>query len=87
MYLNGIRDLKKAGKDDAQNERPSSHRTEENMDRVKRLINSDGRQNVRVMAEELKLDRETVRKILSADLGMRKISAKMVPRILSREQK
>jgi hypothetical protein len=34
-------------------------------------------------AEELNLDRETVRKILTEDLGMRKVSAKMVPRILS----
>jgi hypothetical protein len=31
------------------------------------------------MAEELNLDRETVRKILTEDLGMRKVSAKMVP--------
>jgi hypothetical protein len=32
-----------------------------------------------MMAEELSLDRETVRKILIEDLGMRKVSAKMVP--------
>jgi hypothetical protein len=31
-----------------------------------------------MMAEELYLDRETVRKILTEDLGMRKVSAKMV---------
>jgi hypothetical protein len=30
-------------------------------------------------AEELNLDREIVRKILTEDLGMRKVSAKMVP--------
>jgi histone-lysine N-methyltransferase SETMAR len=40
-----------------------------------------------MMAEELNLDRKTVRKILTEDLGMRKVSAKMVPRILSDEQK
>jgi hypothetical protein len=39
------------------------------------------------MAEELNLDRETVTKILAEDLGMRKVSAKMVPRILSDDQK
>jgi ribosome maturation factor RimP len=40
-----------------------------------------------MMAVELNLDRETVRKILSEDLGMRKVSAKMVARILSDDQK
>jgi hypothetical protein len=35
-----------------------------------------------MMAEELNLNRETVRKILTDDLGMRQISAKMAPRIL-----
>jgi hypothetical protein len=40
-----------------------------------------------MMAEELNLDRETVRQIFTEDLGMRKVSTKMVPRILSYDQK
>jgi hypothetical protein len=32
-----------------------------------------------MMAEELNLDRETVMKILTEDLGMGKVSAKMMP--------
>jgi hypothetical protein len=40
-----------------------------------------------MMAEELNLDRETVKKILTGDLGMRKVSAKMVPQIMSDDQK
>jgi hypothetical protein len=40
-----------------------------------------------MMAEELNLNRETVRKILTDDLGIRKMSAKMTPRILIDEQK
>jgi ribosome maturation factor RimP len=40
-----------------------------------------------MIAEELNLYRETVRKILTEDLGMWKVSAKMVPRILSDNQK
>jgi RecG-like helicase len=42
---------------------------------------------VRVVAEELNMNRETVQQIIKEDLGMRKISAKMVPRILTRDQK
>jgi hypothetical protein len=40
-----------------------------------------------MMAEELNSDRETVGKIFTKDLGMRKVSARMVPRILSDDQK
>jgi hypothetical protein len=35
------------------------------------------RLSVQMMAEELNLDRETVTKILTEDLGMRKVSAKI----------
>ena len=37
---------------------------------------------VRVKADELNMNRKTVRQIVKEDLGMRKISAKMVPQIL-----
>jgi plasmid maintenance system antidote protein VapI len=72
------------------NERPGQPKTQrscENVERVRQLVRSNRRLSVRMMAEELNLNRETVRKILTDDLGMRKISAKMVPRILSDEQK
>jgi hypothetical protein len=42
---------------------------------------------VRVIAEELNMNRETVRQIVKKDLGMRKFSAKMVPRILTHDKK
>jgi hypothetical protein len=42
---------------------------------------------VRVIEEEMNMNRETVRQIIKEDLGMRKIFAKMVHRILTRDQK
>jgi len=42
---------------------------------------------VQVITEELNVNREIVRQIVKEDLGMRKISAKMVPRILTYDQK
>ena len=51
------------------------------MDRVRTLVHSDRRLDVKVIAEELNMNRETVQQIVKEDLGMRKISAKMVPRI------
>jgi len=57
------------------------------VDRVQTLVRSDRRLGVRVIAEELNMNRETVRQIVKEDLGMRKFSAKMVPRILTHDQK
>jgi predicted transcriptional regulator len=41
---------------------------------------------VRSIADEVNRDRETVRKILTEDLDMRKVCAKMVPKELTKEQ-
>jgi hypothetical protein len=73
-------------KDDERTGCPKTHRTDENVE-VRKLVRSDRRLSVRMMAEELNLDRETVRKILTEDLGMRKVSGKMVPQIFSDDQK
>jgi len=62
-------------------------RTDANVDRVQTLVRSDRRLGVRVIAEELNMNRETVRQIVKEDFGMRKISVKMVPRILTHDQK
>jgi hypothetical protein len=74
-------------KDDERTGHPKTHWADENVEKVQKLVRSDRRLSVRMMAEELNLDRETVRQILTEDLGTRKVSAKMVPRILSDDQK
>jgi histone-lysine N-methyltransferase SETMAR len=65
---------------------PKTQSTDANVDRVRTLVRSDGRLGVRVIAE-LNIHRETVRQNVTEDLGMRKFSAKMVPRILTSDQK
>jgi hypothetical protein len=62
-------------------------RTDANVDRVGTLVRSVRRVGVRVMAEELNMNRETVRQIVKENLGKRQFSAKMVPRILTHDQK
>jgi histone-lysine N-methyltransferase SETMAR len=83
--------LFKKGREDVQDElrsgQPKTQRTVANVDKVRTLVRSDRRVGVRVIAEESKNNRETVRQIVKEDLGMRKISAKMVPRILTHDQK
>jgi hypothetical protein len=58
---------------------PKTQRTDANVDRVRTLVRSDRRLGVRVIAEELNMNRETVRPIVKEDLGMRKFSLKIVP--------
>ena len=45
------------------------------------------RLTVRSTAEQVNIDRETVGKILTEDLDMRKVCAKLVPKELTEEQK
>jgi histone-lysine N-methyltransferase SETMAR len=66
---------------------PKTQRTDANVDRVQTLVRSDRRLGVRVIAEELNMNRKTVRQIVNIDLGKRKFSAKMVPRILTHDTK
>jgi len=73
--------------DDARSGQPKTQRTDANVDRVRTLVRSDRRFGVRVITEELNMNRETVRQIVKEDLGIRKFSAKMVPRIVTHDQK
>ncbi|GFU37333.1 uncharacterized protein TNCV_4273181 [Trichonephila clavipes] len=66
---------------------PSTSRTAENEQRVRHLLNTDRRLSVRMIAEQLEMDKMVVHKIISEDLGMRKICAKLVPKVLTDFQK
>jgi hypothetical protein len=80
----------KEGRDvpyDRRSGQPKTHRTDENVDRVRTLVRSNGRLDVRLIPEEYNMNRDTVPQIRMEDLGMRKIYAKMVPRILTDDQK
>ena len=56
---------------------------DENIAKVKLLVQSDHRLTVQMISDELSLNRKSVQKILLHDLGMQKVCAKMVPKILS----
>ena len=71
---------------DPKSGQPKTQRTDANVDTVRTLVRSNRRLGVRVIAEELDTNRQTVRHIVKEDLGMRKISAKMVRQILTHDQ-
>jgi len=72
--------------DEERSGRPAT-RTEENIAKVRQIFRENRRLTVRSMAEQVIIDSETVRKILTEDLVMRKVCAKMVPKELTEEQK
>ncbi|GFY26438.1 HTH_48 domain-containing protein [Trichonephila clavipes] len=69
--------------DESRNGRPSVSKTTENVVRVRDLAYLDRRLAVRMIGEELNLNHTTVHQILTNELKMRKICAKMVPKTLS----
>ena len=73
--------------DDRRSGRPSTSRTHENVEGVIQKVRSDRHLTVRMIADELGMNSEKVWRIITKDLGMRKICAKMVPRLLNEGQK
>jgi hypothetical protein len=59
--------------DDKRPGRSVTIKTYENVEKVRTLVRTDPRLSIRMTAEELNVDKETVRQILSADLNMRKV--------------
>jgi len=73
--------------DEERSGRPAISRTEENIANVRQIVRENRRLTVRSIAEQVNIDRETVRNILTEDLDMRNVCAEMVPKDLTEEQK
>ena len=67
--------------------RPATSRTEENIAKVRQIVPENCRLTVKSIAKQVNIDIETVKKILTEDLDMRKVCAKMVSKELTEEQK
>ena len=61
--------------------------TDTNIEKARQLVRSGRHLTIHVIANKVGMDKETVRTILVDTLGMRKVCAKMVPRLLTKEQK
>jgi len=73
--------------DEERSGRPATSTTEENIAKVRQIVRENRQLTVRNIIEQVNIDRETVRKILTKDLDMRKVCAKMAPKELTEEQK
>ena len=69
--------------DDPKSGRPSTAKTQENVEKVARIVRGDRRLSIRAISELTNLNKESVRQILHDDLFMKKVCAKVVPKMLT----
>ena len=73
--------------DDEHTGRPTSSTTPETVARIQEIIRQDRRRTIRDIAEEVEVGYGTCQRVLREDLGMYRVAAKFVPRILTADQK
>ena len=82
-----LREGREDVKDDPRSGKPTTSRTNKNVEHVREKVRSDHRFTVRMIANELNMNSERVWRIITNNLGMRKVCAKMVGRLLNDGQK
>jgi hypothetical protein len=80
-FKDGHEDLQ----DDPRSGRPSTARNADTIANVREMVTPDSRLSLRMMSDELNINKETIRQIHHEDL--RKICAKFLPHNLTDEQK
>jgi len=73
--------------DDPCSGRPSTSKTDDNVAKVREVIRSNRRLTVREVAEEVSISKTVCHEILTENLGMHRMAAKFVPRLLTDDQK
>ena len=73
--------------DDERSGRQKTATADDNIAKVHQMVLDDRRIKVREIAEVMRMSKERVCHILHQDLGMRKLSARWVPRLLTLDQK
>lgn len=60
-------------------------KTDENMEKVRTAVRTDCHLGIRISAEELSMDKDMIRQILTTNLNMQKVCAKMILKSLSED--
>lgn len=71
--------------DDPRSGRPSTSQIDKNVSRVRNLLNVDRRMSIRLLADTLNIPKTVVHRIVTEELNMRKVCAKLVPKLLTDE--
>ncbi|XP_018365426.1 PREDICTED: putative uncharacterized protein FLJ37770 [Trachymyrmex cornetzi] len=83
MFSEGLEDVN----DEERAGHPSTSTTDENIDEVKKIVLANRRITVREVAEDLNISIGSCHSIFTNDLGMRRVAAKFVPKLLNFDQK
>jgi histone-lysine N-methyltransferase SETMAR len=73
--------------DEERSGRPTTACTEDNVERVRDMVITDRRITYDVLAASLGISSGSIRKILHEDLGLRKLTSRWIPHLLTQEQK
>jgi len=73
--------------DDEHTWRPTSCTTPETIARIQELVRHDRRRTIHDIAEEVRIGYGTCQQVLTEEVGMHRVAAKFVPRILTADQK
>ncbi|GFW53215.1 protein GVQW3 [Trichonephila clavipes] len=72
---------------DPRSGRPSTGTLSHNIERVRVAVEQDRRLTVRELEDEIRIPKSTVWRILTENLGMTRVCAKFIPKLLSDQQK
>ncbi len=86
-WVKYFRDAQESCKDDPLECRLSTAQTNENVGRVLAAVRENQKKEFHMIAGELRLPKSSVHNILMQNLGMKKVCAKIVPIVLTEEQK
>lgn len=78
---------REAVEDDARPGRPSTSKTDENVDEIRQLLIENRKLTIREIAETTNISFGSVQSILREDLGLRRVTARLVPKELNFVQK
>ncbi|UYV81463.1 hypothetical protein LAZ67_20001259 [Cordylochernes scorpioides] len=73
--------------DEPRSGRPTTARTDENVDRVLEVLRTDRRLSIQKIADTLHMSTFVVHGIVTEDLQMPKVCTKLVPKVLTQDQK
>jgi hypothetical protein len=82
-----FREGRKDVEDERRIGRPSTSRTSNNVAKVKAVVDTDQRLSVRLIADQVRLPKSIVHEIVTTELQMRKVCAKLVLKVLTDKQK
>ena len=86
-WYNRFKDGRVSVESESRSGRPSTSRNDEVIEQVRTLVMQDRRVTIQEIVDQIEISFGSVQSILKEDLGLRRVSAKFVPKLLTMEQK